>query len=188
MVTRENRRRDAEPEFMILYVDSPPASAAFYADLLGQPGRERSPTFALFALPSGLMLGLWSRHTVEPSATVAGGGEVAFTVGSADAVDAAHAEWSGRGLKILQPPTEMDFGRTFVALDPDSHRLRVFSPAERRARHERQLDRRGVSRACAARPAKAASCRSATARPGRSGDPTGRRHRLLLANRGVRRK
>jgi hypothetical protein len=23
----------------------------------------------------------------------------------------------------------MDFGRTFVALDPDGHRLRVFAPA-----------------------------------------------------------
>jgi predicted enzyme related to lactoylglutathione lyase len=119
------------PNFTILYVDNPPASAAFYAGLLGQQAAETSPTFALFALPSGLMLGLWSRHTVEPAATAAGGGaEVAFTVASADAVDAAHAEWSGRGLKILQPPTDMDFGRTFVALDPDGHRLRVFSPAE----------------------------------------------------------
>ena len=99
--------------------------------MLGQPAAETSPTFALFALASGLMLGLWSRHTVEPAATAAGGGaEVAFTVDSAGAVDMAHAEWSERGLKILQPPTDMDFGRTFVALDPDGHRLRVFFPAD----------------------------------------------------------
>ena len=26
-------------------------------------------------------------------------------------------------------PTDMEFGRTFVALDPDGHRLRVFAPA-----------------------------------------------------------
>jgi hypothetical protein len=26
-------------------------------------------------------------------------------------------------------PTKMDFGTTFVALDPDGHRLRVFAPA-----------------------------------------------------------
>jgi predicted enzyme related to lactoylglutathione lyase len=117
------------PNFIILYADNPPASAAFYADLLGQQAAETSPTFALFALPSGLMLGLWSRHTVEPTATAAGGGEVAFTVDSADAVDATHREWSERGLKMLQPPTDMDFGHTFVALDPDGHRLRVFSPA-----------------------------------------------------------
>ena len=34
------------PNFMILYVDSPPASAALYADLLGEPTAETSPTFA----------------------------------------------------------------------------------------------------------------------------------------------
>jgi hypothetical protein len=31
-------------------------------------------------------------------------------------------------LKIAQAPTAMDFGMTFVALDPDGHRLRVFAP------------------------------------------------------------
>jgi catechol 2,3-dioxygenase-like lactoylglutathione lyase family enzyme len=119
------------PNFTILYVDNPPASADFYAGLLGQQPVETSPTFALFALPSGLMLGLWSRHTVQPAATAAGGGaEVAFTVAGADAVDMTYDEWRGRGLKILQPPADLDFGRTFVALDPDGHRLRVFAPAE----------------------------------------------------------
>jgi predicted enzyme related to lactoylglutathione lyase len=54
---------------------------------------------------------------------------VAFTADNANAVDTLHAEWSRRGLKIAQPPTSMDFGRTFVALDPDGHRLRVFARA-----------------------------------------------------------
>jgi predicted DNA-binding transcriptional regulator YafY len=45
------------------------------------------------------------------------------------AIRSEHADWSRRGLKIAQPPTDMDFGRTFVALDPDGHRLRVFVPA-----------------------------------------------------------
>ncbi|MFI5014700.1 MAG: VOC family protein [Hyphomicrobiales bacterium] len=115
--------------FVILYVDSPAKSADFYADLLGRPAVETSPTFAMFAMQSGVMLGLWSRHTVEPAATAAGGGgEIAFTVADAAAVDATHADWSRRGLKVAQAPTELDFGRTFVALDPDGHRLRVFAP------------------------------------------------------------
>jgi catechol 2,3-dioxygenase-like lactoylglutathione lyase family enzyme len=118
------------PNFVLLYVDNPPASAAFYAGLLGLEAVESSPTFALFALPSGLMLGLWSRHTVEPAATAAGGGaELAFTVADPSEVDGKYAEWTGRGLRILQKPADMDFGRTFVALDPDGHRLRVFCPA-----------------------------------------------------------
>lgn len=112
---------------VILYVDSPPASAVFYAQLLGQEPAEASSTFAMFALPSGVGLGLWSRHTVEPAAAAAGGGtEIAFM---ADDVDAVHKDWAARGLAIAQPPTDLDFGRTFVALDPDGHRLRVYAPA-----------------------------------------------------------
>ncbi|CAN7249275.1 VOC family protein [Bosea sp. LjRoot9] len=120
-----------DANFIILYVDSPLASARFYADLLGREPLDSSATFAMFALPSGIMLGLWSRHTVEPAAGAAGGGaEIAMTVADAAAVDAAHADWAARGLAILQVPTDLDFGRTFVALDPDGHRLRVFAPGQ----------------------------------------------------------
>lgn len=116
-------------DFVLLYVDSPTASAAFYTDLLGRPPVEASPTFAMFAMDSGLMLGLWSRHTVEPKATVPpASGEIAFVVPGVDAVRATCADWAGRGLPIAQEPTAMDFGHTFVALDPDGHRLRVFAP------------------------------------------------------------
>jgi predicted enzyme related to lactoylglutathione lyase len=112
---------------MILYVDSPTASAAFYTRLLGQQPAEASATFAMFPLQGGVGLGLWSRHTVEPAAQAAGGGaELAFI---SNDVDATHAAWRALGLAILQPPTKMDFGRSFVALDPDGHRLRVFRPA-----------------------------------------------------------
>lgn len=119
----------SDTNFVILYVEKPQASAAFYSALLQRPPVESSPTFALFALDSGLMLGLWSRHTVAPAAAGRGGAsELAFTVADADAVNQRHVDWSLRGLPILQAPTDMDFGRTFVALDPDGHRLRVFAP------------------------------------------------------------
>lgn len=117
--------------FVILYVDSPTASCRFYRALLGAEPVEASPTFALFALKSGIMLGLWSRHTVEPGAEAAGGGgELGMPVGHADQVDAIHREWKERGITILQEPVDLDFGRTFVATDPHGHRLRVFSPTE----------------------------------------------------------
>jgi catechol 2,3-dioxygenase-like lactoylglutathione lyase family enzyme len=116
--------------FVLLYVESPPASAKFYAGLLDVAIVDQSPTFAMLPLRDGVMLGLWSRSAVEPrsSATV-GAGEVAFTVADPAAVSDVHADWSKRGLSIAQVPTEMDFGTTFVALDPDGHRLRVFAPA-----------------------------------------------------------
>jgi catechol 2,3-dioxygenase-like lactoylglutathione lyase family enzyme len=116
--------------FVLLYVENPPASAGFYSDLLGRPIVESSPTFAMLPLSEGVMLGLWSRRTVEPvAAAPPGAGEVAFTVDDTAAVEATFANWKKRGLAILQEPVRMDFGTTFVATDPDGHRLRVFVPA-----------------------------------------------------------
>ena len=113
--------------FVILYVESAAASAAFYADLLGRPALEQSPGFAMFALADGAMLGVWTRAGVEPPAGKPNGSsEIAFI---AEDVDAVHADWRGRGLRIAQAPADMDFGRTFTALDPDGHRLRVLKPA-----------------------------------------------------------
>jgi predicted lactoylglutathione lyase len=43
-------------------------------------------------------------------------------------VNDMHADWSERGVAIAQRPLAMDFGYTFVALDRDGHRLRVFVP------------------------------------------------------------
>jgi catechol 2,3-dioxygenase-like lactoylglutathione lyase family enzyme len=115
--------------FVLHYVENPPASASFYADLLGRSIVDSSPTFAMLPLSDGVMLGLWSRRTVEPAAAgQAGAGEVAFTVDDVAAVKATFADWKKRGLTILQEPVQMDFGHTFVAADPDGHRLRVFVP------------------------------------------------------------
>jgi predicted enzyme related to lactoylglutathione lyase len=118
----------SDPNFIILYVKSPTHSVAFYADLLDKVPVEASPTFAMIALDSGTMLGLWAAHKVEPAATAVGGAEIAFAVDGIDTVTSMHAAWSVKGLTIAQAPTDMDFGFTFVALDPDGHRLRVFAP------------------------------------------------------------
>jgi len=116
------------PNFLIFYVDSPKESEKFYSSLLGQEPVESSPTFVLFALSSGLMLGLWSRHTVEPVATPSvSGAELALSVENPSDVDEVFNAWKAQGLKFLQEPTTMYFGRSFVAVDPDGHRLRVFA-------------------------------------------------------------
>jgi predicted enzyme related to lactoylglutathione lyase len=115
------------PIVMLPYVDHPGRSAAFYAALLGAAPVESPPTFPLFAFLSGVRVGLWSRHAIEPApAAGPGAAQVAFVV---EDVDAVHAGWRDRGLSILQAPVDLDFGRTCVVLDPDGHRLRVFTPA-----------------------------------------------------------
>lgn len=114
--------------YVILFVRDPIKSSAFYSRLLGLQPIEESPTFALFAFQNGVMLGLWSQKTAEPTVSApAGGSEIAF---SEDAVDALYNQWKKLGIKMAQEPTDMDFGRTFVALDPDNHRIRVYKLAE----------------------------------------------------------
>ncbi|PRH88866.1 drug:proton antiporter [Labrys okinawensis] len=118
--------------YALLMVDSPLRSTAFYRDLLGLEPIEKQATFALFALETGLMLGLWSKHTAEPApGAPAGGVEIGFKVANAAAVDAAYGQWlETRDVRVAQKPIDLDFGRTFVVLDPDGHRLRVFSTPE----------------------------------------------------------
>jgi predicted enzyme related to lactoylglutathione lyase len=116
-----------EPNFTVLYVTDVSASTKFYTDLLARPPVEASPGFALFALKSGMMLGLWRRSEVQPPATGPGGSELCFQVADPAAVIALHAEWMARGLSIILAPATMDFGFTFLACDPDGHRLRVFA-------------------------------------------------------------
>ena len=113
---------------ILLYVTDAAASARYYERILGQKPVEASPTFAIFILKSGLGLGLWGRDGVVPAPAVAGGGsEIGFKVDTAAEVDQWHAEWSANGATILMPPAELDFGRSFLATDPDGHRLRVYT-------------------------------------------------------------
>lgn len=115
--------------FVLLYVSDPLASAAFYSKLLGCPPAEASPTFAMLPLSGDVMLGLWLRKDVMPRPVASpGGSEIALVVADANAVRATHHEWVHHRLGIVQPPTEMDFGHTFVALDPDGNRIRVYAP------------------------------------------------------------
>lgn len=119
----------AQFSFVIQYVRSPADSAPFYAALLDKPVVESSPTFAMLPLREGVMLGLWIETGVEPAPRgAAGRNELAFTAASRAELDALHANWRDKGAVITQSPVAMDFGYTFVALDPDGNRLRVLVP------------------------------------------------------------
>ncbi|KCB27998.1 glyoxalase-like domain protein [Bordetella hinzii CA90 BAL1384] len=118
------------PSYTLLYVDAARTSAAFYEKLLGLAPVELSDDFALFALEGGAKLGLWSRATVQPLPRASAGGvELGIAVGAPADVDRCFEAWRERGVPIVQAPCQMEFGRTFVGLDPDGHRLRVFAPA-----------------------------------------------------------
>lgn len=113
--------------YILLSVANPARSQEFYSKLLNTQPVESSPSFVLYVLPNGIKLGLWIASGIEPKPLPAGGVEITFSETSDDAVRTTFTDWSDKGANILQPLTQMDFGFTFVASDPDGHRLRVFA-------------------------------------------------------------
>jgi predicted enzyme related to lactoylglutathione lyase len=110
--------------FTLLFVTNPMKSSLFYQDIFNLKPIEESPTFVMFGLKNGVMLGLWSKHTAEPRVDApAGALEICFP---AENVDALYEEWGKKQVTVAQKPTDMDFGRTFVILDPDGHRIRIY--------------------------------------------------------------
>lgn len=118
----------SSPNQILNYVADAPASAALYARILGIQPLQATPKFAMFQLPNGSILALWSRDEVQPRATLPGGTELGFPAASDDEVRLTRDAWVKLGLRIIQEPVRMDFGLTFTAADPDGHRLRVFNP------------------------------------------------------------
>lgn len=116
--------------FVLFYVQDAAASLKFYTQLLEREPLENSPNFAMFGFESGMKLAIWSREAVKPAPVAeAGGCELLFMAANVEALDAMHGDWRARGLPIEQEPINLDFGYTFVALDPDGHRLRVLAPS-----------------------------------------------------------
>ena len=120
-----------KPSTLLQYVRDVAASAAFYSGILGKPPVEQSPGFALFLLGDGAALGLWQRDDVQPAVSAqAGAAELAMLVANPETVQQTHDAWRALGVQILQAPVTLEFGHTFVGVDPDGHRLRVYSRAE----------------------------------------------------------
>lgn len=114
--------------FVLLFVSNPQESNLFYQKILEIKPVEESPTFVMFALKNGIMLGLWSKYTAEPRVEALPGAlEICFPT---DNVDALYEQWGKKRVTVAQKPTDMDFGRTFVILDPDGHRIRAYKLSE----------------------------------------------------------
>lgn len=117
------------PNLILLYVDSPEVSATFYETLFSQAPAMVVPTYAAFVFENGLNVGLWSTKAKN---FVSGGSghrsEICFMVKDDDEVRILHERWQEKGVPMEQDPHEAVFGLTFVALDPDGHRIRVCTP------------------------------------------------------------
>ncbi|WP_457587070.1 VOC family protein [Ensifer canadensis] len=117
------------PNLILLYVEDPEKSAAFYTRLLGREPVAAFPSYVAYTLENGLTFSLWS--TGAANFVSSGSGhrmEIAFMVKDHAEVERLYAEWREAEIPIEQELMTAVFGRTFVALDPDGHRLRVCVP------------------------------------------------------------
>ncbi|KZL19541.1 Glyoxalase-like domain protein [Pseudovibrio axinellae] len=116
------------PNLFILYVSDPLESAKFYEQIIGEPP-VGFPTYQAFEFDNGLIFGLWSTSAKN---FVSGGeghrSELAFQVENEEIVRNLYAQWREIGVEIEQELEEAVSGLTFVALDPDGHRIRVNLP------------------------------------------------------------
>lgn len=114
------------PNSLILYVDDVDRSTAFYKDILKADPVETFQDFCVFVLTDSFVVGLQAKHAIDPKPQQGVGGfELSFSNATTEEVDALWAEWKARGIEIVLAPTTLEFGYTFVAADPDGHRLRV---------------------------------------------------------------
>lgn len=135
-----------DPNLVLFYVSNIEKSTHFYSELLTAHPIHTEPDYVMFLLKSGLRLGLWSQNSAQPAPTTLGGGsELAILVGSEQTIDELFGNYRNKDFKIIQEPTHMDFGYTFVICDPDGHRIRFFQ----RNDHESKLARCRLCNTCA---------------------------------------
>jgi len=114
-----------EPSVVVLYVDNVAKASQFYQDLLGLSPIEASPTFHSFKM-SGMHLALKATHSVIPPVEKQNAqGELAFVLECNQKVDELFAAWQAKEITMILAPTQLPFGYSFVALDPDGNRLRA---------------------------------------------------------------
>lgn len=118
--------------YIVLYVTDPNESARFYGELFNREVTISSENFSVFTLPSGMQIGLYRRSMVEPS--LHGNEsqcELCIVLENNQSVDSLHQVWLSQNTKILKAPFDACFAYTFIAADPDGHRIRVCNPKEK---------------------------------------------------------
>lgn len=117
------------PNLLLFYVKNPLESAIFYEKIFKIKPVVSFPTYVAFSFGNGLIFSLWS---IQANNFVSGGeghrSELVFMVSDEEQVTALRNEWKALGVQIEQYLHEAVFGLTFVAFDPDKHRIRVCIP------------------------------------------------------------
>ena len=114
------------PNYIVYYVDNPKKSSEFYAKLFEGEQNYTSDNYACVQLKNGLKLGFWSKNDVIPAPDgKPGSSELFVTVDDKESVERLFNLWKQHQIDILQAPSNMGFGYTFLGRCPAGNRLRV---------------------------------------------------------------
>lgn len=117
------------PNLLLFYVKNPMESAIFYEQIFKTKPVASYPTYVAFSFANGLTFSLWSTQAKN---FISGGeghrSELAFMVTNEEQVRIIRDSWKELHVQFEQDLHEAAFGLTFVALDPDGHRIRVCIP------------------------------------------------------------
>ncbi len=117
------------PNLLLFYVKNPLESAFFYEKIFSTKPIASFPTYVAFSFDNGFTFSLWSTQATNFVSVGTGHrSELSFMVKDEQKVRELHDEWQKLGVTIEQDLHEAVFGLTFVALDPDGHRIRVCMP------------------------------------------------------------
>lgn len=117
------------PNLVIFYVQDPIKSMDFYEKIFSIKPTAAFPSYVAFTFDNGFTFSLWS--TTAKDFVSEGSGhrsELSFMVPDEATVTLLRKQWGEFGVQIEQDLKIAVFGLTFVALDPDGHRIRVCIP------------------------------------------------------------
>src|SRR3989338_5315989 len=112
------------PNLLLFYVENPQDSALFYEKIFARKPLASHPTYVAFSFENGFTFSLWSTKAKN---FVSGGtghrSELSFMVEDEETVRELRRQWGEFRVAIEQDLHEAVFGLTFVAFDPDGHRI-----------------------------------------------------------------
>ena len=112
----------------VLYVTDIHSSMDFYSKAFDCKPTLLSPTFAAITFGSNVKITLKQSDALTLTSKVTGGGtELSIAMTDKQALENLYKEWRAKGIQFEQTPEESVFGINFVAIDPDSHRIRIFA-------------------------------------------------------------
>jgi catechol 2,3-dioxygenase-like lactoylglutathione lyase family enzyme len=117
------------PNQLLFYVKNPQISALFYEKIFEIKPISAFPTYVAFTFENGFSFSLWSTQAKDFASEGTGHRcELSFMVKDEQTVREIRTKWDEFGVTIEQDLHEAVFGLTFVAVDPDGHRIRVCIP------------------------------------------------------------